>query len=124
MISRIISARLSKTTLTSKPFPNPYVNDPVPDTIDTHVLNKPSSRKPLNAFHTTENNNIVIASAWSFRCFVVNMGSRRGGSTIRLIADRPTRFSRPPRHYNIYILNCTGYARMAKLQLLLSTSLP
>jgi plastin-1 len=51
------------------------INDSVPDTIDTRVLNKPSARKPLNAFQMTENNNIVIASAKGIGCSVVNIGS-------------------------------------------------
>ncbi|KAF7349338.1 hypothetical protein MSAN_01723400 [Mycena sanguinolenta] len=51
------------------------INDSVPDTIDTRVLNKPSSRKPLNAFQITENNNIVITSAKGIGCSVVNIGS-------------------------------------------------
>ncbi|KAJ7583690.1 calponin homology domain-containing protein [Mycena floridula] len=51
------------------------INDSVPDTIDMRVLNKPSSRKPLNAFQMTENNNIVITSAKGIGCSVVNIGS-------------------------------------------------
>lgn len=51
------------------------INDSVPDTIDTRVLNKPTPRKPLNAFQMTENNNIVIASAKGIGCSVVNIGS-------------------------------------------------
>ncbi|KIJ63126.1 hypothetical protein HYDPIDRAFT_176173 [Hydnomerulius pinastri MD-312] len=51
------------------------INDSVPDTIDTRVLNKPTSRKPLNAFQITENNNIVITSAKGIGCSVVNIGS-------------------------------------------------
>ncbi|KAF5318842.1 hypothetical protein D9619_010764 [Psilocybe cf. subviscida] len=51
------------------------INDSVPDTIDTRVLNKPSPRKPLNAFQITENNNIVITSAKGIGCSVVNIGS-------------------------------------------------
>ncbi|KAJ3875777.1 calponin homology domain-containing protein [Lentinula edodes] len=51
------------------------INDSVPDTIDTRVLNKPSGRKPLNAFQITENNNIVITSAKAIGCSVVNIGS-------------------------------------------------
>ncbi|KAG2359665.1 calponin homology domain-containing protein [Suillus spraguei] len=51
------------------------INDSVPDTIDTRVLNKPNARKPLNAFQMTENNNIVIASAKGIGCSVVNIGS-------------------------------------------------
>ncbi|KAM6492130.1 Calponin homology domain containing protein [Amanita muscaria] len=50
------------------------INDSVPDTIDTRVLNKPQ-RKPLNAFQMTENNNIVITSAKAIGCSVVNIGS-------------------------------------------------
>ncbi|KAI9568082.1 calponin homology domain-containing protein [Boletus coccyginus] len=51
------------------------LNDSVPDTIDTRVLNIPSARKPLNAFQITENNNIVITSAKGIGCSVVNIGS-------------------------------------------------
>jgi plastin-1 len=51
------------------------INDSVPDTIDMRVLNKPTSRKPLNAFQITENNNIVITSAKAIGCSVVNIGS-------------------------------------------------
>jgi len=51
------------------------INDSVPDTIDTRVLNKPTAKKPLNAFQITENNNIVITSAKGIGCSVVNIGS-------------------------------------------------
>ncbi|KAF8546199.1 Ca2+-binding actin-bundling protein [Imleria badia] len=51
------------------------INDSVPDTIDTHVLNIVTARKPLNAFQITENNNIVITSAKGIGCSVVNIGS-------------------------------------------------
>ncbi|KAJ6484398.1 calponin homology domain-containing protein [Mycena vitilis] len=51
------------------------INDSVPDTIDTRVLNKSNARKPLNAFQITENNNIVITSAKGIGCSVVNIGS-------------------------------------------------
>jgi plastin-1 len=51
------------------------INDSVPDTIDTRVLNKPQPKKPLNAFRITENNNIVITSAKAIGCSVVNIGS-------------------------------------------------
>ncbi|KAK0477211.1 calponin homology domain-containing protein [Armillaria luteobubalina] len=51
------------------------INDSVPDTIDTRVLNKPTAKKPLNAFQMTENNNIVITSAKAIGCSVVNIGS-------------------------------------------------
>lgn len=50
------------------------INDSVPDTIDMRVLNKPTARKPLNAFKITENNNIVISSAKAIGCSVVNIG--------------------------------------------------
>ncbi|EMD31918.1 hypothetical protein CERSUDRAFT_119239 [Gelatoporia subvermispora B] len=50
------------------------INDSVPDTIDPRVLNKPTPRKPLNAFQMTENNNIVIQSAKAIGCSVVNIG--------------------------------------------------
>ncbi|KAH3296698.1 Fimbrin, actin-bundling protein [Aspergillus fumigatus] len=52
------------------------INDSVPDTIDERVLNKPGRKiKDLNAFHMTENNNIVINSAKGIGCSVVNIGS-------------------------------------------------
>ncbi|THH28919.1 hypothetical protein EUX98_g5265 [Antrodiella citrinella] len=51
------------------------INDSVPETIDPRVLNKPTARKPLNAFQMTENNNIVITSAKAIGCSVVNIGS-------------------------------------------------
>ena len=51
------------------------INDFVPDTIDTRVLNKPQSHKPLDAFQITENNNKVITSAKGIGCSVVNIGS-------------------------------------------------
>lgn len=52
------------------------INDSVPDTIDERVVNKPGRKiKTLNAFHMTENNNIVIESAKGIGCSVVNIGS-------------------------------------------------
>ncbi|KAL2859950.1 fimbrin [Aspergillus lucknowensis] len=52
------------------------INDSVPDTIDERVLNKTGRKiKDLNAFHMTENNNIVINSAKGIGCSVVNIGS-------------------------------------------------
>ncbi|PKS07454.1 hypothetical protein jhhlp_006058, partial [Lomentospora prolificans] len=52
------------------------INDSVPDTIDERVLNVPGRKtKTLNAFHMTENNNIVIESAKGIGCSVVNIGS-------------------------------------------------
>ncbi|CAI7653764.1 unnamed protein product [Penicillium bialowiezense] len=52
------------------------INDSVPDTIDERVLNKAGKKiKQLNAFHFTENNNIVINSAKGIGCSVVNIGS-------------------------------------------------
>lgn len=52
------------------------INDSVPDTIDERVLNRPGGKiKKLNAFHYTENNNIVIESAKGIGCSVVNIGS-------------------------------------------------
>jgi len=52
------------------------INDSVPDTIDERVLNRPGKKiKTLNAFHFTENNNIVINSAKGIGCSVVNIGS-------------------------------------------------
>lgn len=53
------------------------INDSVPDTIDERVINKPGKKiKTLNAFHMTENNNIVINSAKGIGCSVVNIGSQ------------------------------------------------
>lgn len=52
------------------------INDSVPDTIDERVLNRAGKKiKSLNAFHMTENNNIVIESAKGIGCSVVNIGS-------------------------------------------------
>ncbi|KAI0024218.1 calponin homology domain-containing protein [Xylariomycetidae sp. FL0641] len=52
------------------------INDSVPDTIDERVMNVPGRKiKQLNAFHMTENNNIVIESAKGIGCSVVNIGS-------------------------------------------------
>lgn len=52
------------------------INDSVPDTIDERVLNRAGKKiKQLNAFHMTENNNIVIESAKGIGCSVVNIGS-------------------------------------------------
>ncbi|KAF2807878.1 uncharacterized protein BDZ99DRAFT_420496 [Mytilinidion resinicola] len=52
------------------------INDSVPDTIDERVLNRPGRKiKTLNAFHMTENNNIVIESCKGIGCSVVNIGS-------------------------------------------------
>lgn len=52
------------------------INDSVPDTIDERVLNRPGKKiKQLNAFHMTENNNVVINSAKGIGCSVVNIGS-------------------------------------------------
>eukprot|EP00163_Fabomonas_tropica_P012463 TRINITY_DN23769_c0_g1_i1.p1 TRINITY_DN23769_c0_g1~~TRINITY_DN23769_c0_g1_i1.p1 ORF type:complete len:627 (-),score=275.41 TRINITY_DN23769_c0_g1_i1:273-2153(-) len=48
------------------------INDAVPDTIDMRVVNL----KPKNAFHITENNNIVINSAKAIGCNVVNIGAQ------------------------------------------------
>lgn len=51
------------------------INDSVPDTIDSRVLNVAKPGKPLNAFKITENNNIVITSAKAIGCSVVNIGA-------------------------------------------------
>src|SRR5258708_18448032 len=51
------------------------INDSVPDTIDTRVLNLPNSKKPLNAFQITENNNVVITSSNAIGCSVGNIGA-------------------------------------------------
>lgn len=51
------------------------INDSVPDTIDTRVLNRPKNGKPLNNFQASENANIVINSAKAIGCIVVNVHS-------------------------------------------------
>ncbi|CCF56584.1 hypothetical protein KAFR_0B02870 [Kazachstania africana CBS 2517] len=51
------------------------INDSVPDTIDTRVLNKPKNGKNLNNFQASENANIVINSAKAIGCVVVNVHS-------------------------------------------------
>ncbi|CCH62425.1 hypothetical protein TBLA_0H01380 [Henningerozyma blattae CBS 6284] len=51
------------------------INDSVPDTIDTRVLNKSKNGKRLNNFQASENSNIVINSAKAIGCVVVNVHS-------------------------------------------------
>ncbi|CCC68603.1 hypothetical protein NCAS_0B05190 [Naumovozyma castellii] len=51
------------------------INDSVPDTIDTRVLNMPKNGKKLNNFQASENANIVINSAKAIGCVVVNVHS-------------------------------------------------
>lgn len=51
------------------------INDSVPDTIDTRVLNMPKNGKRLNNFQANENANIVINSAKAIGCVVVNVHS-------------------------------------------------
>lgn len=51
------------------------INDSVPDTIDTRVLNIPKPGKTLNNFQANENANIVINSAKAIGCVVVNVHS-------------------------------------------------
>lgn len=52
------------------------INDSVPDTIDSRVLNMVSAkRKTLNNFQMSENANIVINSAKAIGCVVVNVHS-------------------------------------------------
>lgn len=51
------------------------INDSVPDTIDTRVLNLPKNKKNLNNFQMNENANIVINSAKAIGCVVVNVHS-------------------------------------------------
>lgn len=51
------------------------INDSVPDTIDTRVLNIPKPGKALNNFQANENANIVINSAKAIGCVVVNVHS-------------------------------------------------
>lgn len=51
------------------------INDSVPDTIDTRVLNFSKNGKPLNNFKMLENANIVLNSAKAIGCVVVNVHS-------------------------------------------------
>ncbi|ODV63502.1 fimbrin ASCRUDRAFT_29239 [Ascoidea rubescens DSM 1968] len=51
------------------------INDSVPDTIDTRVLNWPKKGRSLNNFTMNENANIVINSAKAIGCIVVNVHS-------------------------------------------------
>ncbi|QPG74435.1 Fimbrin, actin-bundling protein [Brettanomyces nanus] len=51
------------------------INDSVPDTIDTRVLNVSKNGKPLNNFKMLENANIVLNSAKAIGCIVVNVHS-------------------------------------------------
>lgn len=52
------------------------INDSVPNTIDTRVLNMPGQKKKsLNNFQMSENVNIVINSAKAIGCVVVNVHS-------------------------------------------------
>ncbi|ABN67838.2 predicted protein [Scheffersomyces stipitis CBS 6054] len=51
------------------------INDSVPDTIDTRVLNLQKGKKVLNNFQMSENANIVINSAKAIGCIVVNVHS-------------------------------------------------
>lgn len=50
------------------------INDSVPDTIDTRVLNIPK-KKSINNFQMAENANVVINSAKAIGCVVVNVHS-------------------------------------------------
>ncbi|ODV87659.1 hypothetical protein CANARDRAFT_25904 [[Candida] arabinofermentans NRRL YB-2248] len=51
------------------------INDSVPDTIDTRVLNLPKKGKNMNNFMMLENANIVLNSAKAIGCVVVNVHS-------------------------------------------------
>lgn len=51
------------------------INDSVPDTIDTRVLNVSKNGKPLNNFKMLENANVVLNSAKAIGCIVVNVHS-------------------------------------------------
>lgn len=51
------------------------INDSVPDTIDTRVLNTSKNGKPLNNFKLLENANVVLNSAKAIGCVVVNVHS-------------------------------------------------
>jgi hypothetical protein len=50
------------------------INDSVPDTIDTRVINKDDGK--LNIFKINENQNLAINSAASIGCSTVNIGSQ------------------------------------------------
>lgn len=71
--SLIVDAEFRNLSLSDGLVLSKLINDSVPDTIDTRVLNVPKS-KPLNAFQITENNNIAILSAKAIGCSVVNIG--------------------------------------------------
>lgn len=49
------------------------INDSVPNTIDTRVLNVPKGGKTLNTFQMAENANVVINSAKGIGCVIVNV---------------------------------------------------
>ncbi len=51
------------------------INDSVPDTIDTRVLNTSKNGKPLNNFKMLENANVALNSAKAIGCVVVNVHS-------------------------------------------------
>jgi plastin-1 len=51
------------------------INDSVPDTIDTRVLNTSKNGKPLNNFRMLENANVALNSAKAIGCVVVNVHS-------------------------------------------------
>ena len=48
------------------------INTSVPDAVDERVINK----KPTNAFHWTENNNLLINTAKAIGLHVVNIGHK------------------------------------------------
>ena len=49
------------------------INESVPNTIDTRVINAPKQGKQLNTFQMAENANVVINSAKGIGCVVVNV---------------------------------------------------
>ncbi|KAG0693101.1 calponin homology domain-containing protein [Suillus ampliporus] len=73
------------------------INNSVPDTIDTRVLNKPNARKPLNAFRMTENDSI------------------RQGYRMLCLFGRSSAEGYSPKPISKSMLNCTGSARRVRL---------
>jgi hypothetical protein len=56
------------------------INDSVPDTIDIRVLNKPTSRKPLNSFQMTENTILVRKPSGALLLISDHLILRRAGN--------------------------------------------
>lgn len=63
------------------------INNSVPDTIDTRVLNTPKGGKPMNNFKMLENANIALNSAKAIGCVVVNVHSEDiiGGNELLIL---------------------------------------